>query len=114
MHLDISLALTVSKEFVSNTCKDDAAAYVLSKDNTAAIFADSSVASLPQKFMAAAKGKAASPLFSTHRDLLISNCISDSYFELATHDDKSKTVTIEASILQNFFTTAKTPGAAVG
>ena len=66
MHLDISLALTLSKVPVSNTCEGDPAVYILSKDKTAAIFADSSVASLPQKFMAGTKGKAAPPFISSH------------------------------------------------
>jgi len=66
MHLAISLALTVSMEVVSTTCMGDPAVYVLSTDRTAAIFADSSVASLPQKSMAAARGKAADPFFSSH------------------------------------------------
>ncbi|GEM_PF-2358657 len=46
MHLDISLALNVSKDSVSNTCSDDPAVCVLSKDKTAAVVAVSSVASL--------------------------------------------------------------------
>ena len=66
MHLDISLALNVSKDSVSNTCSDDPAVYVLPKDKTAAVFADSSFASLSQNSMAAAKGKAASPMLITH------------------------------------------------
>ena len=66
MHLDISLALTVSKASESDACTADPAMYFLSKDKTAAIFADSSVASLLQKSLAAAKGKAASPFFSSH------------------------------------------------
>jgi hypothetical protein len=66
MHFDISLALTASKESESNTREIDPAAYFLSKNITAAIFADSPDASLIQKSMAAAKGKAAPPFSSFH------------------------------------------------
>jgi hypothetical protein len=107
MHLDISLASTLSKEPESNTRADDPAVYFLSINKTAAIFADSSDASLIQKSMAEAKGKAASPFFSSHCGLLISVTIFGSYFESETHEGKSKTVTIETNILQTFLTTAK-------
>ena len=66
MHLDISLALNVSRDSVSNTCSDDPAVCVLPKDKSAAVFAVSSVASLSQNSMAAAKGKVASPMLFTH------------------------------------------------
>ena len=66
MHLDISLALTVSNATESNDCAADPATSFLSKSETAAIFADSSVASRLQKSLAAAKGRAASPFFFSH------------------------------------------------
>ena len=66
MHLDISLAWTLSKDSVPNTREGDPAVYVLSKDKTAAVFAVSSVASLSQNSMAVAKGKTSSPMLFTH------------------------------------------------
>ena len=107
MHLDISLALIVSKASESDACTSDPAMYFLSKDKTAAIFADSSVASLLQKSLAAAKGKAPSPFFSSHWSRLISTFVFNPYSGLATHEGKSKTATIETNILQTFLTTAK-------
>ena len=99
MHLYISLVFSAFEEAASDTRKADPTSCFFSKNKTAAFFAASSVASLTQKFMAAAKGKPARPFFSSHWSLLISTFVLVPYFGLAIHDGKNKTMIIEKNTL---------------